>query len=126
MDDPGREKAMLEEAPVDSGSDLGTDGGSSGSLFSRRRGSGASDASNLSLPDAKSRSPASGTVKHEPLWTRPPELPEELVRLTPFPIYSADALSAESRAPIGELPLFFYWYRRAVYPLKTTSMFQST
>ena len=107
---------MLEEAPVDSDSELGVAGSSN------RRGSDASAASLLSLSDAEPRARApTGAAKSEPLWTRPPELPDELVRLTPFPIYSADALSAESRAPIGELPLFFYWYRRAVYPLKTTS-----
>ena len=124
VDDPGPEKAMLEEAPVDSDSDLGAEAGAGdvgSSLFSGRKGSGASAASLLSLPDAQPHPRASGTVKREPLWTGAPELPDELVRLTPFPIYSADALSAESRAPIGELPLFFYWYRRAVYPLKTTS-----
>lgn len=124
VDDPGREKATLEEAPVDAASDLSTETGSS-SLFSKRRISGASSSSELSLPGTgvKQRTAKSGTsavANVKPLWTCPPELPDELVRLTPFPVYSADALSVESRAPIGELPLFFYWYRRAVYPVRTT------
>ena len=52
MDDPGREKAMLEEAPVDSVSELGVAGSSN------RRGSDASAASLLSLPNAEPRARA--------------------------------------------------------------------
>lgn len=136
VDDPGREKATLEEVPVDSESDLSAESGEEpvASAFSKRKGSNASASSELSLPDVNAkqriatgstshaRAAKSGAAAANALWMQPPELPDELVRLTPFPIYSADALSAESRAPIGELPLFFYWFRRAVYPVKTTGI----
>ncbi len=53
-------------------------------------------------------------------WTLPPVLSDEIQKPTRFPIYSADALSSEARAPTGEMPLLFYWYRRAVYNVKTS------